>query len=129
MSSSIAVTGADALVVVGGGRGDGGEAADVGSRTSLARGVEQGDPTDCLLRVPIAASTASTPAVLPQSTIPVPSDCGYHLHAWRVEFNDPRFGNKTVCITAEPVPPLLDPQRYHAAVPPMRAVAEADAAD
>eukprot|EP00750_Incisomonas_marina_P028141 INCI6481.1.p1 GENE.INCI6481.1~~INCI6481.1.p1 ORF type:complete len:489 (+),score=77.14 INCI6481.1:159-1625(+) len=46
--------------------------------------------------------------------VPLPTDTGYHLHAWRVEFDHPGIADGRLRIVADPVPPLLQPTRHDA---------------
>lgn len=39
--------------------------------------------------------------------VALPTDCGYHLHAWKIEFDHPSRPGERIRIVAEPVPEAL----------------------
>ena len=57
------------------------------------------------------APSAATTTQQGQRRSAVPTDCGYYLHAWKVEFEHPDMAGGAISLAAEPVPPDLDVSR------------------
>jgi len=52
----------------------------------------------------------------PPENAALPTDCGYHLHAWKVEFDYQRVEGGKLCLEALPIPKILDVKSYESSL-------------